>query len=67
MYFQYPTLVKQDKHNIFIVSIMYTLLLFTPQLDNRQLWFWNITLYCMLEWRNCIGIVLVYHTCYITC
>ena len=32
-----------------------TLFSSTPQLDNRQLRWWNITFYCMLEWRNCIS------------
>ena len=31
-------------------------LIYTPQSDNRQLRCWNIILYCMLEWKNYIGI-----------
>ena len=36
-----------------------TLLLSSPQLDNRQLRYWNITFSCTLEWRNCIGVQLI--------
>ena len=39
---------KTDRHSDIHFS-------FTPQLDNRQLRYWNITFYRMLQRRNCIG------------
>ena len=40
-------------------SITSTLLLSTLQLNNRKLRCCSINFYCVLEWRNCIGIQLV--------
>ena len=50
-----------------ISFIRCTVFLYTPQLDNRQLQYWNINFYLMLEWRNCMGIrTIVFSHCVTT-
>ena len=46
------SIVRDQKYGNIIVC---TLFLSTLQLNDRQLRYWNITFYCMLGWRNCIG------------